>query len=54
MVESVSNFPFRKLRLEKYLMLDVMMNVEYEQAVNSMFSLNKEARAFLQYNIISI
>ena len=54
MVESPSNFPFRKLRYDKYLMLDVMTHVEHQEVLKFMFSLNKEARTFLQNNFITI
>ena len=54
MVESPSNFPFRKLRYDKYLTLDVMTHVEHQEVLKFMFSLNKEARTFLQNNFLTI
>ena len=54
MVESLSEFPFRKLRYETYLTLDVMMYVDRADVCNFMFSLNKEARKFLQDNFITV
>ena len=54
MEEVLSTFPFRKLRYAKYLTLEVMMYVERSQALEFMFSVNKEARAFLHKHLISI
>jgi len=54
MVEVVCNFPFRSLRYETYLVLDVLMYIDYHQALYFMFSLTKESRAFLQSNSITI
>jgi hypothetical protein len=54
MVESVSDFPFSKLRYYKYLILNVMMYVEHHQALQFMFTCNKKARSFLQHNYITV
>ena len=54
MVESLSEFPLRKLRCDLYLMIDIMLHVDYEEVKNFMFTLNKETRAFLQKNFIII
>ena len=54
MVESVSDFPFSKLRYCKYLTLDVMMYVEHQQVLQFMFACNKQARTFLQNNYITV
>jgi hypothetical protein len=54
MVESLNEFPFRKLRYEKFLTLDVMMYVDRPEVYKFMFTLNKEARKFLQENFITI
>ena len=54
MAESVSGFPFFKLRYEKYLILDVMMYVEHQQVLQFMFTCNKQARTFLQQNYITV
>jgi hypothetical protein len=54
MVETVSVFPLSKLRYYTYLVLDVMMHVEYEEAYKFMFAVNKEARSFLLNNFITI
>jgi hypothetical protein len=54
MVESVSDFPFSKLRHHKYLTLDVMMYVDHQQVFEFMFACNKKARAFLQHNYLTI
>ena len=47
MDESLGTFPFRKLRYGKYLTLVVLLNIEYPQALEFLFSVNKMARRFL-------
>jgi hypothetical protein len=54
MEEAVTSFLFRKLRYEIYLTLDIMMYVERSQALEFVFCVNKEARAFLHQHFISI
>ncbi len=54
MAESMSDFPFRKLRYDIYLTLDVMMYVDHLEVHKFMFTLNKETRYFLQQNMITI
>ena len=54
MVESLNEFPFRKLRYEKFLTLDVMMYVDHPDVYKFMFTLNKEARKFLQDKFITV
>ena len=54
MVESLSEFPFRKLRYDTLLTLDVMMYVDRADVYKFMFTLNKEARKFLQDNFITV
>ena len=49
-MDSVSSFPLHKLKLYKYLMIDIMMHVEHKDVCKYMFALNKEARAFIQQN----
>ena len=47
-------FPFRKLKHDIYLILDVMIFVDYKDALKFMFSLNKEARHYIQHNFITV
>jgi hypothetical protein len=54
MVETISSFPLLKLRFEKYLTLDVMKHLEYQEAYKFMFSINKQGRLFLQQNFIPL
>ena len=54
MDESVSAFPFHKLRYHKYLTLDVMMHVEFKEACSFMFGCSKATRAFLESNSSTI
>ncbi len=54
MVESLSEFPLRKLRFDPYLILEVILLVDYEQVEIFMFSLNKQTRSFLKDNFIII
>ncbi len=48
------DFPFRKLKHDIYLILDVMMFVDYKDALKFMFSLNKEARHYIHDNFITV
>ncbi len=54
MVESQTNFPFRKLRHDIYLTLEVMMYVEYPEVLKFLFEVNKVTRSFIQNNGIKI
>ncbi len=54
MVESKGDFPFRVLRYEIYLLLDIMMYIECEEILKFMFSVNKETRNFVQKHFIDI
>lgn len=54
MEETVSVFPLSKLRYDTYLVLDVMMHVEYHEAYKFMFAVSKQARSFLLKNFIAI
>ena len=53
-MESMRAFPFRKLRYYKYITLDVLMHVEHQDALKFIFNLNKEARAFIQKNFVTV
>jgi hypothetical protein len=53
-MESTSAFPFRKLRYEIYLTLDVMMHIEQKDAYKFMFTLNKDARKFIVDKFITV
>ena len=46
-MESAGDFPFRNIRKNVYLLLEVMMYVEYKDAYKFMFNINKEGREFL-------
>ena len=52
MVESLSEFPLRKLRHDPFLTIDVMMYIDYLLVQKFMFSLNKETRSFLKDNFM--
>ena len=54
MEQTVTSFPFRQLRNDIYITLDVMMYVERSQALEFMQCVNKEARSFLCQHYISI
>ncbi len=47
-------FLFRKLRLNKFVVLEIMMFVAHYDSLQFLFSVNKETRAFLSKNIITI
>ncbi len=46
-MESAVDFPFRNIRKDVYLTLEVMMYVEHEDAYKFMFNINKEGRMYL-------
>ena len=54
MEQTASSFPFRKLCNEIYLILEVMMYVEYLEALKYIFYVKKESRILLTGNITSI
>ena len=54
MVESLSDFPFRKLQCDKLLTLEVMMFVDHQEVKQFMFNLNKKARSYIQTNIVTV
>jgi hypothetical protein len=54
MVESLSDFPFRKLRDEKFLALELILYIEHPEMLQFMFSVNKDTRKFLESNFIAI
>ena len=53
-MESQSDFPFHKLKYHKYLILDVMMYVDYKDVCKSMFKINTQARKFINDNFITV
>ena len=53
-MESAHLFPFRKLRYAKYLTLTVLLHVEYKDAFEYMFTLNREARTYIIKNFIIV
>jgi hypothetical protein len=54
MEEAVSVLPFSKLSHDIYLTLEVLMYVERSKALDFMFGVNKEVRAFVHNHFISI
>ena len=54
MENSLSHFPLPKLRLYKYLTLNVMTNIDYEQGFQFMFAVNKAGRAFIKKHYFTI
>ena len=54
MVESMSDFPFRKLRDYIYMALEVVMYVEDQDVFKFFYSVNKETRSFIERNFIKI
>lgn len=54
MEESRRVFPFYKLRHAKYLILEIMMHVDYKESWKFMYSLNKDLRAFIETNAATI
>jgi hypothetical protein len=54
MEDSKSVFPFRLLRHDLYLTLEVLMYVEHPEVLNKLFSVSSETRSFIENNFISI
>ena len=54
MVEYVYHFPFRKLKYDKFLTLEVMKYVENREVCNFMFCVNNMSRSYIQDNFITI
>lgn len=48
MVESLSAFPFPKLRHYKLLTLEMLLFIEKQDAINFMFFVNQAGRTFLE------
>ncbi len=47
---TVSKFPFRKLRYYKFLTLEILMYVDYNDVLKFIFSVNKTSRSFFESN----
>ena len=54
MEESVLQSTFYKLRYDKYLTLDVLLYIDYFDASEFLFSLNKDTRNFANENAFTI
>ncbi len=54
MDETIRVFPFNKLKHAKYLILEIMMHVDYKESWKFMFSLNKASRVFIENNASTI
>ncbi len=50
----MSTFPFRHLKQDTYSLLDVLMYIDYNDALKFMYTVNKEARSFIQNNYITM
>ena len=46
--------PVEKLNSVKYLLLEVLMHIEYKNALNFMHTINKDASDFLTHNYTAI
>ena len=53
-MEQLSAFPFRKLRNDKHVILDLLMHVEYLDTLKFMYNLHKQARKFIEQNLITV
>ena len=50
MVDSYNDFPFRQLKLRKYLTLEIMMHVDYPEVLTYMCALNRATRSYIVKN----
>lgn len=48
------DFPFRKLKNDTYLLLDVLMYIKLEELLRFMFGVNNKARNFIQHKYFAI
>lgn len=48
MVESILKSPFGQLKGKKYLLIDLLMYVEYFQGMNFLYRVNREGRKFFE------
>ena len=48
------NFPFCKLKDTPYNMLEVLMHIMFNNALEFMFRINKESRGYLKQHIATI
>ncbi len=46
--------PFEKLSLSKYLLVEVLMYIEYKDALNILHTINKDGTDFLTHNYTTI
>lgn len=46
--------PFRKLKHKTYLVLEVLMFIDYQDALKFMFDLIMESRTFIKSNFIAL
>ncbi len=46
--------PFEKLSSAKYLLVEVLMHIEYKDALNFLHTINKDASDFLTHNYTAI
>jgi hypothetical protein len=50
MVESLGDFPFRKIRQKKYLLVEVFTHIDHQNGYKFLFSLNMESRVLFITN----
>ena len=43
-MEEAVNFPFRKLKFKKYLMIEILLNVDIKHALKFIWSVSREGR----------
>ncbi len=53
-MESADDLPFRYISLNIYLLLEVMMHVDHEDALKFMFNINKKTRKLLISNFTTL
>lgn len=54
MVDSHSDFAFRKLSFYIYLPLEVMLHVDHPEVLSYFFSVNKATRSYIETNFLTI
>ena len=45
---AVVNFPYRKLKTKKYLMIEILLHLEFKRALKFMWSVSRDGRQYIE------
>lgn len=54
MINSATDFPFRQLKVRKYLTLEIMLHVDYPDILTYMYAVNRATRSYIESNLKTI